>query len=87
MMNNQDNKKQFEQEVKQDLQKKLPVTISPTLPINGCLWVIILAAIASMAVKGCKMVNMKYEEAKVKHEMVMDSLNKVRADTIYYKGK
>ena len=82
-----DNKTQFEQEVKQDLQKKLPVTISPTLPINGCLWVIILIAIASMSVKGCKMVNMKYDEAKLKHEMAMDSLNKVKADTVYYKGK
>ena len=61
--------------------------ISPTLPVNGCLWVIILGAVACMAVKGCKMVNMKYEEAKVKHEMVMDSLNKVKADTVYYKGK
>ena len=86
-MTKNDNKTQFEQEVKQDLQKKLPVTISPTLPINGCLWVIILIAIASMSVKGCKMVNMKYDEAKLKHEMAMDSLNKVKADTVYYKGK
>lgn len=76
-----DDKQQFEQEVKRKVQ------ISPTLPVNGCLWVIILAALACMSVKGCKMVNMKYEEAKVKHEMVMDSLNKVKADTVYYKGK
>lgn len=33
------------------------------------------------------MVNMKYEEAKVKHEMYMDSINKVRSDTVNYKGK
>lgn len=76
-----DDKQQFEQEVKRKVQ------ISPTLPVNGCLWVVILAALACMSVKGCKMVNMKYEEAKVKHEMVMDSLNKVKADTVYYKGK
>jgi hypothetical protein len=76
-----DDKQQFEQEVKRKVQ------VSPTLPVNGCLWVIILAALACMSVKGCKMVNMKYEEAKVKHEMVMDSLNKVKADTVYYKGK
>lgn len=69
----------------QQQQKK--VQISPTLPINGCLWVIILAALACMSVKGCKMINMKYDEAKVKHEMVMDSLNKVRSDTLYYRGK
>lgn len=71
-------------------QQKKPFAIKPTLPANGCLWVIILAAVACMAVKGCKMVNMKYEEEKVKHEMVMDSLNKVkaaRADTIQYKGR
>ena len=68
-------------------QTKKPITISPTLPINGCLWVIILCAVASMAVKGCKMVNMKYEEQKVKHEMYMDSINKVRQDTTYYRGK
>ena len=69
-------------------QPKKPITISPTLPINGCLWVIILCAVASMAVKGCKMVNMKYEEQKVKHEMYMDSINKVRQDTTcYYRGK
>ena len=72
-------------ENKQDKQKK--IQISPTLPINGCLWVIILAALACMSVKGCKMVNMKYEEAKVKHEMYMDSLNRVKSDTLYYRGK
>ena len=78
----------FEQEVKQDIQKK--TQLNPTLPVNGCLWVIILSALACMAVKGCKMVNMKHDEAKVKHEMIMDSLNKVkaaRADTIQYKGR
>ena len=82
------NKKQFEQEIKEDIQRK--TTISPTLPANGCLWVIILTALACISVKGCKMVNMKYEEEKVKHEMVMDSLNKVkaaRADTIRYRGR
>ena len=69
-------------------QPKKPITISPTLPVNGCLWVIILCAVASMAVKGCKMVNMKYEEQKVKHEMYMDSINKARQDTTYYyRGK
>lgn len=72
-------------ENKQDKQKK--IQISPTLPINGCLWVIILAALACVSVKGCKMVNMKYDEAKLKHEMVMDSLNKVKSDTLYYRGK
>lgn len=77
MKENQDNQQQP--------QKK--IQISPTLPINGCLWVIILAALACMSVKGCKMVNMKYEEAKVKHEMYMDSINKVRSDTVNYKGK
>ena len=75
-----DDKQQFEQEVKRKVQ------VSPTLPVNGCLWVIILAALACMSVKGCKMINMKYEEAKVKHEKVMDSLNKVKADTVYYRG-
>ncbi len=84
-MTKPNDRQQFEQEVKTDLQKKMQ--ISPTLPINGCLWVIILAALACMSVKGCKMVNMKYEEAKFKHEMVMDSLNKVRSDTLYVKGK
>ena len=77
MKENQDNTKQPQNKIQ----------ISPTLPINGCLWVIILAAIATMSVKGCKMVNMKYEEAKVKHEMYMDSINKVRNDTLNYRGK
>lgn len=77
MKENQDNKQQP--------QKK--IQISPTLPINGCLWVIILAALACMSVKGCKMVNMKYDEAKVKHEMYMDSINKIRSDMVNYKGK
>ena len=71
----------------QPQQQKKPFVVSPTLPINGCLWVVILSALACMAVKGCKMVNMKYDEAKVKHEMVMDSLDKVRSDTVYYKGR
>lgn len=71
----------------QSQQQKKPFVVSPTLPINGCLWVVILSALACMAVRGCKMVNMKYDEAKVKHEMVMDSLNKVRSDTVYYKGR
>ena len=77
MKENQDNQQQS--------QKKIQV--SPTLPVNGCLWVIILAAIATMSIKGCKMVNMKYEEAKVKHEIYMDSINKVRNDTLNYRGK
>jgi len=83
-----DSKTQFEQEIKNDVQKK--VQISPTLPVNGCLWVIILSALACMAVKSCKMVNMKHDEAKVKHEIVMDGLNKVkatRANVIQYKGR
>ena len=82
---------QLEQEVKQ--KQKGPV-ISPTLPINGCLWVIILCALAGISIKGCKMVNMKYEEKKLQHEMVMDSLNKVKATkamnaerTFHYKAK
>lgn len=87
-MSQPDPKQQYEEEVKKANQK---TPISPTLPINGCLWVIILCAVASMAVKGCKMVNMKYEENKVKHEMVMDSLNKVKTarmnDTVIYRGK
>lgn len=77
MKENQDNQKQPQNRIQ----------ISPTLPINGCLWIVILAALACMSVKGCKMVNMKYEEAKVKHEMIIDSLNKVRSDTLYIKGK
>ena len=62
-----------------------------SIPLNGCLYLIILAAIATMSVKGCKIVNMKYDEAKAKHEMVMDSLNKAKAvrlnDTIPYRGR
>ena len=54
-----------------------------SLPINGCLYIIILAAIAGMAVKGCKMVDMKYQEQKIKHEMIMDSLNTVKNNAIY----
>ena len=57
------------------------------VPLTGCLYVIILAALACCAVKGCKVVGMKYEEQKLKHEMVMDSLNKVRNDTIQYRGR
>lgn len=73
---------QYEQQVKKEVQKGL------SLPVTGCLYVIILCAVASMAVKGCKMVNMKYEEQKVKHEMYIDSINKVRQDTTYYyRGK
>ena len=72
---------------KQNKQPQQPPKTLFSIPLNGCLSVIILTAVACIAVKGCKMVNMKYEEAKVKHEMVMDSLNKVKADTVYYKGK
>lgn len=75
------------QDNEQTPNKNKKIQISPTLPVNGCLWVIILAALACMSVKGCKMVNMKYEEAKVKHEMYMDSINKVRNDVLNYKGK
>ena len=87
-----DSTNQYEQEVKQ--QQKRPPVISPTLPINGCLWIIILCALASISIKGCKMVNMKYEEKKLQHEMVMDSLNNIKATramntarTFYYKAK
>jgi len=68
-------------------QQKRPIIVSPTLPVNGCLWIVILCAVAGMAVKGCKIVNMKYEEAKAKHEMVMDSLNKVKQNTMQYEGR
>lgn len=77
----------MKQKDEQQPQQKKPFVISPTLPINGCLWVVILSALACMAVKGCKMVNMKYDEAKVKYEMVMDSLNKIKNDTVNYRGK
>lgn len=80
-MSKEQDQKQFEQEVRKEVQKGW------SLPVNGCLYVIILSALACMAVKGCKMVNMKYEEQKVKHEMVMDSLNKARNDTVNYRGK
>ena len=68
-------------------QQKRPIIVSPTLPVNGCLWIVILCAVAGMTVKGCKIVNMKYEEAKAKHEMVMDSLNKVKQNTMQYEGR
>ena len=60
-----------------------------SIPLNGCLYIIILSAIACMAVKGCKMVNMKYEEQKINHEMYMDSINRVKAekDTLFYRGR
>lgn len=83
-MSKKQDKKQFEQEVKKEVQKGW------SLPVNGCLYVIILSALACMAVKGCKMVNMKYEEQKAQHEIYMDSINKVKAirmNTMQYKGK
>jgi len=58
-----------------------------SIPLNGCLSVIILVALATIAVKGCKMTNMKYEEQKVKHEMFIDSINKVRSDTLKFKSR
>jgi len=77
----QKDQQQYEQEVKTELKR------IPGIPLNGCLYLIILGALACMSVKGCKMVNMKYEEAKVKHEIYMDSLNKIKNDTIQYKGR
>jgi len=76
--------------MKENQDNKQPQQSSKTLfsiPLNGCLSVIILSALAVIAVKGCKMMNMKYEEQKVQHEMYMDSINKVRNDTINYRGK
>lgn len=61
-------------EKKQEQQNEQKKTLF-SIPINGCLSVIIMAALACIAVKGCKMVNMKYEEQKAQHEMVMDSIN------------
>jgi len=77
----QKDQQQYEQEVKTELKR------IPGIPLNGCLYLIILGALACMSVKGCKMVNMKYEEAKAKHEIYMDSLNKIKNDTIQYKGR
>ena len=77
----QTDQQQYEQEVKTKLKR------TPGIPLNGCLYLIILGALACISVKGCKMVNMKYEEAKVKHEIYMDSLNKIKNDTIQYKGR
>ena len=71
----------MKQEVKTEIKR------TPGIPLNGCLYLIILGALACISVKGCKMVNMKYEEAKVKHEIYMDSLNKIKNDTIQYNGR
>lgn len=76
----QTDQQQYEQEVRA---KK-----ATGIPLNGCLYLIILGALACISVKGCKMVNMKYKEAKAKHEIYMDSLNKIKNDTTYYyRGK
>lgn len=75
----QTDQQQYEQEVRA---KK-----TTGIPLNGCFYLIILGALACISVKGRKMVNMKYEEAKVKHEIYMDSLNKIKNDTIQYKGR
>ena len=77
----QTDQQQYEQEVKTEIKR------TPGIPLNGCLYLIILGALACISVKGCKMVNMKYEEAKVKHEIYMDSLNKIKNDTIQYNGR
>lgn len=77
----QTDQQQYEQEVKTEIKR------TPGIPLNGCLYLIILGALACISVKGCKMVNMKYEEAKAKHEIYMDSLNKIKNDTIQYKGR
>lgn len=77
----QTDQQQYEQEVKTEIKR------TPGIPLNGCLYLIILGALACMSVKGCKMVNMKYEEAKAKHEIYMDSLNKIKNDTIQYSGR
>lgn len=69
-----------ENEQKQPQQSKTLFSI----PINGCLSIIILSALACIAVKGCKMMNMKYEEQKVKHEIYMEKLKQQRTDTINY---
>lgn len=77
----QTDQQQYEQEVKTEIKR------TPGIPLNGCLYLIILGALACISVKGCKMVNMKYEEAKAKHEIYMDSLNKIKNDTIQYNGR
>lgn len=76
-------KKTDQQQYEQEVRAKKTTGI----PLNGCLYFIILGALACISIKGCKMVNMKYEEAKVKHEIYMDSLNKIKNDTIQYKGR
>lgn len=77
----QTDQQQYEQEVKTEIKR------TPGIPLNGCFYLIILGALACISVKGCKMVNMKYEEAKAKHEIYMDSLNKIKNDTIQYNGR
>lgn len=69
--------------------KSIPQQPKPSggIPLSGCLYIIILTALTCISVKGCKMMNMKYEEQKVRHEIVMDSLNKARIDTVNYRGK
>lgn len=79
----QNPQQEYEKETKTEIKKGNGCTI----PLNGCLYSIILAAIACMMVKGCKMVSMKYDEAKVQHEIYMDSINKVKSDTLQYRGR
>lgn len=77
----QTDQQRYEQEVKTELKR------TPGIPLNGCLYLIILGALACISVKGCKMVNMKYEEQKAKHELYMDSLNKINPNIVNYKSK
>lgn len=54
--------------------------------VSGCLMTILLLAITTMGVRECRRHKMLYEESKIKHEMFMDSINKVKQNMYDYRG-
>lgn len=74
------NKESFEKEIKTDIQKRNGCTV----PINGCLMLIILSALATIAVKECKRQDLRLKKDQATYQQYMDSINRIKNDTIRY---
>lgn len=52
-----------------------------TIPLNGCLTMLLLGALCAIAVKECKRADIRLKTDQIKYQRLTDSLKNVRNDT------
>ena len=62
---------------------KKKTSTSFTIPLHGCLVVILLGALCGIAVNECKRSQIRLRNDEIKHERFMDSIADQRANMTY----